>query len=174
MAESVETSADNQKAGAAGGAIAFALALAGLALCGLLLVRLNHVHAAMLSARAELAESRSSAVTNSLNRPTLPANTPLTVCNKTTEPVDVLAVVSSYHAQQGAALTTFNSSSVGDHVWHLAPHSTETLHLDQDGAPVWDGATVFYAFEARLRGRETLYSGAATPDATGCVVVVHD
>jgi hypothetical protein len=177
MAEKSENSAKSKESGGgnplAGGFI-LGLAAVCVGVCVVLLMHASTIRTAMLNSRAELTRYRGEAVANSLNRPLLAANMPLKVCNNSAEPVDVLAVISSFHTAQQAALTTFNSSSGGGHTWHIAPHSTETLHEEEDGQTVWDGSTVFYALEVRSGGRESLQAGAAKVDAQGCVAVMHD
>ncbi len=177
MAEKAQNSAESRVAvGAsplAGGLIAV-LAAVSVGLCIVLLMHMQAVRTATLNSRTELDRYRAEAVANSLNRPSLAANVPLTVCNNSAEPIDILAVISSFHTAQRAALTTFNSSSGGSHIWHVAPHSTETLRVDEGGRTVWDGSTVFYALEVRSGSRDSLHAGAAKADAQGCVAVIHD
>jgi len=165
---------ENHKGSTSAVACGFALALAVISfgIAAFLLVHLQSAHAAAVTSHETLMDYRTAMTRSALSRPILPENVPLTVCNQGAQPAELLGVVSSFRDPGTSAMRTFNSSSFGNHSWQLPPHSRQTLRLEQDGATVWDGSTVFFALELRRDGKDSLQTGDASRVSDGCAAVI--
>jgi serine/threonine protein kinase len=85
-------------------------------------------------------------------------NSMMTVCNSSSEPIEVLDLSSAYW-DKTQHLHTFNSASHPHLNWQLSPSSSATLSLTQGETTLWDGSVAFYSMKLRYRGKDYLTSG---------------
>lgn len=82
----------------------------------------------------------------------------MTLCNSSSDPVEVLDLSSTYW-DQTQHLHTFNSAAHPHLNWQLSPSSGTTLSQAQGDTNPWDGSVAFYSMKLRYRGKDYLTSG---------------
>ena len=159
----------NKKTFSLSAAIAMSMAFLGLLVAALLLHRWSQLRVQSRKESQALLFERSAKVVSTLGADTvLPENKPLTVCNPSSEPVNIIAIAATYRAADGD-LTTFNSTRAGRHSWLIPPGSKESLSLFESGKMQWDGSVIFYTLDTRSKGKAYLLSGTADQLPGGCL-----
>jgi len=145
------------------------MAFLGVLVASLLLYRWSQLRVQSQKESQALLFERSAKVVSTLGADAvLPENKTLTVCNPSTEPVNIVAIAATYRSTNGD-LTTFNSTRAGRHSWLIPPGSKESLNLLEGGTMQWDGSVIFYALDTRSKGNAYLLSGTADQLPASCL-----
>lgn len=149
--------------------IAQSMAFLGVLVASLLLYRWAQLRVQSQKESQALLFERSAKVVSTLGADAvLPENKPLTVCNPSTEPVNIVAIAATYRSTDGN-LKTFNSTRGGRRSWLIPPGSKESLNLLEGSKMQWDGSVIFYALDTRSKGKAYFLSGTADQLPASCL-----
>lgn len=159
----------NRKTSSFNAVVAISMALLSLLVAGFLFYSWSQLREENRKENQALLALRSAKLVGTLGaNVVLPENKPLTVCNPSSESVNIVAIAATYRTADGN-LETFNSTHAGRHSWLIPPRSRESLTLFESGKTLWDGSVIFYTLDTRSKGKDYLLSGTADQLEGGCL-----